>query len=74
MQRMTFSLHISADKYQRYYKGSAKAVLVTADDGRSLKFPAANLVRFVTHEGINGRFEIVFDNNHKIIRFEKISD
>jgi hypothetical protein len=72
MQKMTFSLHISADKYRRYYTGQAKAVVVVADDGRRLQFPAANLQKFVTHEGIQGRFEIVFDANHKISRFARI--
>ena len=73
MQKMTFSLHISADKYQHYYKGNAKAVVVVSDDGRRLRFPASNLQKFITHDGITGRFEIVFDDNNKITSFRKIA-
>ena len=69
---MTFSLNISPEKYERYYRGNAKAVIVTADDGRTLRFPAGNLQRFVTHDGIQGRFTIVFDDNNKIIEFSRL--
>jgi len=72
MQKMTFSLHISADRYRQYYAGRAKAVVVVTDDGRRLQFPAANLQPYVTHDGIQGRFEIVFDDHHKITRFARI--
>ena len=72
MQRMTFSLHISPEQYQRYYRGSAKAVVVTATDGRTLKFPASAMQQFVTHDGIQGRFEIRFDDNNKMIGISRI--
>ena len=70
---MTFSLNISSEKYLHYYQGSAKAVVVTTDDGRTLKFPANNLQKFVTHDGIQGRFEVVFDRDNKIVNFRRIS-
>ena len=72
MATMTFTLNISPEVYEHYYRGHANAVVVKTDDGRTLKFPATNLQKFVTHEGIKGRFEIVFDNNNKIINFRKI--
>ena len=52
MAFVTFSLSISNEKYLQYYKGSAKAVVVTADDGRKIQFPASKLQRFVKHDGI----------------------
>ena len=72
MQRMRFSLNISAEQYQSYYVGSARFVRVEADDGRSLKFPASELRRFVTHDGIQGRFEITFDKQQKLLGLERI--
>ena len=67
MRKMRFSLQISAEKYQLYYRGSAKFVKVTATDGRTLKFPANALQKFVSHDGINGQFEIVFDENNRLL-------
>ena len=72
MHKMTFSLSISADKYQRYYQGAAKSVIVHTDDGRRLKFPASNLIKFVGHDGIHGRFAMTFDENNKIVSLQKI--
>ncbi len=72
MQKMRFSLAISAEQYQSYYKGAAKFVRVHTEDGRTLKFPASELQQYVTHEGIQGRFEIVFDDGHKLIGLNRL--
>ena len=72
MKKMQFSLDISADKYLTYYQGSARFVAVQAEDGRSLKFPASSLQRFIQHSGIQGRFEITFDDNNKLVSLNRI--
>ncbi len=72
MQKMRFSVSISTEQYQSYYRGSAKFVRVQTEDGRSLKFPAAQLQKFVKHDGIQGRFEIVFDDKHKLVSLNRI--
>jgi hypothetical protein len=71
MQRFSFGLDISAEKYLRYYQGNAKSVVVVTDDGLTLKFPANNLQKYVTRDGIHGRFEIDVDEDHKIVAFRK---
>jgi len=73
MTSMRFSLNISAEQYERYYQGSARSVIVTTEDGRTLKFPANALQQFVTHEGIHGHFEILFDHNNKLSKVQRIS-
>ena len=45
---------------------------VLSEDGRTLKFPAEKLQPFVLHDGINGRFEIVFDDQHKLVSLQRI--
>jgi Protein of unknown function (DUF2835) len=73
-QEVIFSLQISADVYREYYKGKARYVLAQSRDGRKIKFPAAVLRQFLTHEGIFGQFRLCFDDNHKLINIEKIGD
>ena len=73
MQRMTFSMNLSAEKYQRYYQGSAKAVIVQSDDGRTLSFPINAIQKFITHDGIQGRFEIIFDDDNKLQSLNRLS-
>ena len=70
---MTFTLRLSAEKYQSYYQGAVKAVIVTADDGRTLRFPANALQKFIMHDGVTGRFEILFDDDNKMIEINRIT-
>lgn len=72
MQKLHFYLDISPEKYQSYYQGSAKFIHVQTEDGRSLKFPAAEMQKFVSHCGIQGRFEIVFNDDHKLVSLSRI--
>ena len=72
MQKIRFSISITPEQYQLYYQGSAKFVRVQTEDGRSLKFPAAELQKFVTHNGIDGRFEIVFNDQHKLVSLNRL--
>ena len=72
MQKMRFSLKLTSEQYQAYYKGAAKFVHVQADDGRSLKFPASELQKFVTHSGIEGHFEIVFNEQNKLVSLNRV--
>lgn len=69
---MRFNLNISADRYLSYYQGAAKDVWVKTEDGRSLRFPAAELQKFVSHDGVHGRFEIVFDDQNKLIGLKRL--
>ena len=72
-QKMRFRLDISAQHYQLYYQGSARFVHVQSEDGRTLKFPASGLRPFVSHSGIHGRFEITFDEHHKLVSLVRIA-
>ncbi|BCR03473.1 hypothetical protein DESUT3_05420 [Desulfuromonas versatilis] len=71
MRRAFFTLHISAAEMLRYYRGSAATVAVTAEDGTRLRFPAANLRRFVSAEGVHGRFEVRFDEANRLLSIER---
>ena len=72
MRTVSFTLAISSDKYLSYYQGRARDVSVIADDGSRIKFPAEHLRPFVMHDGVSGRFELVFDENYKFVALRKI--
>jgi hypothetical protein len=72
MRQARFTLHISADELLRYYRGDAAVVAVTAADGTRLRFPASSLRRFVTREGIHGRFLIRFDEDNHLLGIERL--
>jgi hypothetical protein len=73
-QRIRFRLAISSDDYLAYYQGVARAVLVRAEDGRRIRFPAGALQPFVSHQGIHGLFELRFDAQHKLMGLQRIGD
>ncbi len=73
MPKLVFLLNISTEKYQSYYQGVASAVNVQAEDGRRIQFPASELRPYVTHSGIQGRFEIEFSEDYKLIGLKKVS-
>ncbi|MBN2644699.1 MAG: DUF2835 domain-containing protein [Desulfuromonadaceae bacterium] len=72
MSVLTFHLHISPDQFLRYYRGQARNVSVTCDNGQRLTFPAANLRSFLQHDGIHGHFRIEFDHNSKLVSLTKL--
>jgi hypothetical protein len=72
MPRCQFSISISPEQFQDYYRGSFRQVHVIADDGQRLIFPAAALQRFITHAGVKGRFDITFSDDHRLIRLTRI--
>jgi hypothetical protein len=72
MQEITFKLNIPTERYMRYYRGQARAVVVKGFDGRTVQFPADALRPFVTHNGVSGIFVIRFDQNNKLVGIEKI--
>lgn len=73
MQDVIFSIHLSPEKYLHYYKGSAKNIIVTAEDGRRIQFPASALQPFIKADGIHGRFRLIFDYQHKFQKLEQLS-
>ena len=67
-----FRLAISAEDYLAYYQGSAQEIVARSDDNKIVRCPASAIRRFVTHDGIFGRFEITFDENNKLISIQSI--
>lgn len=71
--KIRFYLDISQDDYLRNYRGTAHTVLVQAEDGRTVRFPAVNLRQFVTADGIHGRFEMSLDENNSLIWLRRLA-
>jgi len=71
--RVRVVLRISREEYLRVYQGTARIVHAIGTDGRTIRFPVNILQRFVTHNGIEGEFEICFDHQHKFKSIEKVN-
>jgi hypothetical protein len=71
MNQYSFHLHISGEQYLDYYRGTAKRVIVRAVSGQNVQFPASLLQRFVTQDGVHGDFELICDDNHKVVELRR---
>ena len=69
-----FHLALPAGDYLAHYRQFAHEILVRAEDGRDVKFPANRLRRFVSREGVYGVFEIRFDDEDRFISLRRVSD
>ena len=67
-----FNLNLSKEQALRYYQGSARFVVVTAENGKRIQFPAEHIRSFIGASGIQGRFSIEFDGNNKLITIRRI--
>lgn len=65
MPTKTFSLNLPRHKALLFYGADKSRVLVTTTDGLRLSIPWQLLQPYVTQHGIQGQFDIVFDEHGK---------
>jgi hypothetical protein len=68
-----FHISISREAYLAYYSGKIKQVVVTAQSGLRVKFPANLLTSYVTHQGVQGYFVLKYLTTGKVVSLDKIS-
>lgn len=73
MQQIRFRIDISAQRLAEYYRGKARQVQVVSDDGRQVRFPAEKLRPFVTASGVQGYFEISYNEYQKFTGLKQLS-
>lgn len=67
-----FNLSILREEYLSYYAGSARWVVAKAFEGETVRFPASFLREFVSEEGVHGVFEMVIDENDKLVSLSRL--
>lgn len=74
MDLVRFRIDISREQMLSYYGGAANQISTRADDGRVIRFPAQWLRPHVGTDGVHGRFEMRFDEQHKLIDLKRVGD
>ena len=59
-----FQISLTAHEYQDFYRGTVKQVLVRDTQGATIQFPAALLQRYVSTNGVRGRFMLSCDEDY----------
>lgn len=73
-QHIRFRLDIGYDQFLAVYQGHAKTVIVMADDGRRIQFPAGKIQRYLGKTGIQGYFEMLLTVENKFVAIRKLSE
>jgi hypothetical protein len=71
---LRFRMAINAEEASRYYQGTARFVVVMAENGQKVQFPAQHIRPFINQLGVRGHFSIQFDDDNKLIALKKIAD
>jgi hypothetical protein len=71
-RRFRFNLDILREEYLSYYAGSARWVVAKAFEGETVRFPASFLREFVSDDGVQGVFEMVVDENDKLVSLKRL--
>jgi hypothetical protein len=73
MNRYAFQLHISADEFLEFYRGTARSVVARAHNGQTIQFPASLLQRHILPDGIHGEFVLLCDDHNKCVSLERVA-
>ena len=73
MSELRFRLHLSRAQALRYYQGQASTIVVRAENGQTISFPAQHIRPFVDAAGVNGVFIIRFDDSYKLLSIHRLS-
>lgn len=74
MNRYEFQLRISPAQYLDYYRGTVRHVIARCATGQTVQFPANLLQKFVSPEGIQGKFVLTCDVNNKCLDLQRIAE
>jgi phosphoribosylaminoimidazole carboxylase (NCAIR synthetase) len=74
MKALRFRLNLPREEALRYYRGEASTVIVRAENGQTVSFPAQHLRPYIDQRGIVGQFVIRFDNNNKMQSLDRIGN
>ena len=70
---MRFHLNLTAQEFEAFYRGSAKYVQAYSLEGLSIRFPGNILRPYLSHAGVQGLFEISFDEQNKFAGLKRIT-
>ena len=67
MHKAVFSVRLNSEQVLEFYKGSKTSVKVKTETGQTMSIPYDIMVKFVTREGIYGRFQITYRDDGKMV-------
>ena len=73
MHKAVFSVKLNSDQVLQFYKGKKHSVRVRTESGQTMSIPYDIMLKFVTREGIYGRFEISYSDDGRLLDLVRLS-
>ncbi|MBE8215216.1 MAG: DUF2835 domain-containing protein [Endozoicomonadaceae bacterium] len=71
-KKSIFKAYLTSEQVLEYYKGKKNSVRVKTEEGQSMSIPFDVLLKYVTHDGIGGTFEIHYTDDGQFQSIHKI--
>lgn len=72
MPQATFSIVLTSEQVLEFYKGTKTRVRVVTDQGFSMSLPYDVLIKYLTREGIFGKFSISYSDDGTLGELKRI--
>ena len=72
MKECRIHLSIPRKECLRYYQGQVTKISARTVGGQVIQSPANIIKQFVTTEGLYGEFRIVYGDDHKLVRIDRV--
>lgn len=73
MPSLIVDIRLPRDEYLKVYQSYVRQVRAVARSGESVRFPISVLQPFLTHTGVSGSFQLIFDDQNKFVGIELLS-
>ena len=70
MRRINVNIVLTPPQVRDYYRGAVRYVVAVAEDGRTVQLPINVLHKYISNDGILGKFVVTTDENYKFQRIE----
>jgi hypothetical protein len=72
LHKSVIIIQLTKEQVRQYYKGIATRLQCFDQDGRRMDLPIDIFLKYVSHNGIFGTFEIAYDERGKFKYLQKI--
>ncbi len=72
MKHYYFRLNIAYQAFEQLYRTPNTVVKVRSESGKMVQIPAMRFVPFFSQLGVRGRFELILDENNKLLTLQQV--
>ena len=72
MTTFEFSISISPESWSEFYRRPNSRIVATDSNGQRIQLGAKHFQKFVSREGIRGRFRLTLNSNNDLVSLDRV--